>query len=146
MMSKFYKRPFSYLMLKEISCSLLDRRLIYYLFDFRLNIKVFRKVKLDGLLTKEKGQGDNFHHPQMQITLAFTEHSFFGQNCKQYTALVTSQKENVEKSDPSEIALVRINQKNKHNSECFIWAVGVNLREENDGKGNWERLKCPSRR
>lgn len=146
LMSKFYRRPFSYLMLKEVSCFLLDKGLIYYLFDFWLNIEVFRTVKVDGLLTKEESQGNDFHHPQMQVTLAFAENTFFGQDCKQYTALVTSQKENAEESDSRKSALVRINQKNKQNSGCFIWAVGVNLREEHDGKGDWGRLKHPCRK
>lgn len=62
---------------------------------------------IDGFLTKEKAQGNCFHHPQRQGILAVTGDSFLGQKRKQCPVLATSQAKAIEKNDSSKTALAK---------------------------------------
>lgn len=79
---------------------------------------------IDGFLTKEKAQGNCFHHPQRQGILAVTGDAFLGQKRKQCPVLATSQAKAIEKNDSSKTALAKTNQRNKQNHGCFIWGTG----------------------
>lgn len=109
---------------KDSPVILLKPALGYYLFDLWLYSKVYGRIQLGGFLTKEKGQGNCFHHPQRQGILAVTEDTFLSQKCKQCPVLVTSQAKTIEKNDSSKTALAKTKQRNKQNHGCFIWGTG----------------------
>lgn len=114
---------------------------VYYLFDFWLNVKVFRRVQPDGFLTMEKDQEHYFQHLQMQGTLAFTRDSFLGQNCKQCPALVASQTM-LRRVAPVELLLQEQTKETSRTVDAVIgWGRGMWEREAGEGQNGRGRLE-----